>query len=84
MSNRNAGLLMTLVALAALAGCGGGTTAPTDPAPVITAKQLTATETVFEANPMYAPDGRRSSMNRMRPGTSRSGACRLGAARPSR
>lgn len=45
------------ILLAALGGCGGGGTAPVVPERESVVKQLTSTDTVFEANPTYAPDG---------------------------
>ncbi len=51
------GTIVFVAGLAALAGCGGGASEPAVPAPGVTVKQLTATETVFEANPIYSPDG---------------------------
>jgi Tol biopolymer transport system component len=43
--------------LAALGGCGGHVSAPSVPEPEPAVKQLTATAAVYEANPVYAPDG---------------------------
>lgn len=53
---REAMTIAGLFALAVLAGCGGGQDAVAPEAPA-TVKQLTATDTVYEANPTYAPDG---------------------------
>lgn len=46
-----------LTTLALLGGCGGGGRQAVAPEPAPAVKQLTATETIFEANPTYAPDG---------------------------
>lgn len=60
MSMKNHGrvaAICSLASLVAMAGCGGGGQPPVAPTPEAPAKQLTATETIYEANPTYAPDG---------------------------
>ncbi|MBK6733107.1 MAG: PD40 domain-containing protein [bacterium] len=52
-----AAMICGLAAMAVLAGCGGDSPAPVAPTPEATIKQLTATDAVYEANPIYAPDG---------------------------
>ena len=52
-----AAMICGLAAMAVLAGCGGDSPAPVAPTPEASIKQLTATDAVYEANPIYAPDG---------------------------
>lgn len=54
---RGAACAMVMAGLLALAGCGGGAGEPAAPVDPSRAKQLTATEAVWEANPAYAPVG---------------------------